>query len=61
MDGKKIQKLLRNPIKELKPPLFYFKWTQEAAQHNINILDASNRYLGEAIKSQWGIPLYYCS
>ena len=55
----KIKKLLMIPIKDLRPPLFSFKWKQTAAQHSSNILAAFNRYLGEAMKLQQGRPIGY--
>ena len=56
-----INHLLRRSIKELRPPVFSFKWTQVAAHHNINILAAFNGHLVNTIIPQKLIPLDYVS
>ena len=40
-------------------PVFYFKQIKETEVHNINILAAFNRKLGEALETDQGIPLDY--
>ena len=37
-----LKKLISITIKNLSPPVFYFKWTQADVHHNINILVAFN-------------------
>ena len=56
-----IKKLIIKPVKKLISPVFSFKWTQEAAQKNSQIIAAFNGKLGAAIESQKGIPLEYVS
>ena len=56
-----IKRLIIKPIKKLGPTVFSFKQIQEAATHNIQILDAYNGNLGAEIEAQKGIPLYYGS
>ena len=56
-----IKRLIIKPFKELGPPVFSFKRTQEAAQNNSQILEIFNRNLGAAIEYQKGSPLEYGS
>ena len=56
-----MKKTIRTPTNSFSPLVLYFKWTKEAAVHNSKILAVFNGYLGEDLKSQQGIPLYYGS
>ena len=55
------KQLIGKTPKELLPPLFSIKRTQEAAVHNVNILDAFNGNFGEVLEAQQGRPLHYGS
>ena len=46
----KVNKLLKNPIKDLRPPFFNFKKARAAGICNINILSSVRRYLWGYIK-----------
>ena len=56
-----IKQLLRTISKEMQPPVFSFKWTQEAKVHNITILAAFRGNLGGALESQKVSLLDYVS
>ena len=58
---KTIKQIISTTFKELRPPVFSSKRTQEVSLQNNTILDAFNINLGEALESQQGSPLDYGS
>ena len=56
-----IKILIEKPVKLLRPPVFSFRWTQETALQNRNILSGVDENLGDSIEAQNRIPLYYGS
>ena len=57
----RINKSIKETIIYLRTPVFAFKWTHAASQHNSNILDTFNIALGDSMKSQKVTPLGYGS
>ena len=53
----KIKNLIGSPIKDLRLPVFPFKWTQKEALYNRNILATIDGNLGETIEYKQGITL----
>ena len=39
---KTTKRIINRPIKELRDPVFPFKWTQAYVEHNINIISTFN-------------------
>ena len=61
MDSDDNKKYNRKTGKDTRVPVLSFKWTQESALSNSNILSAFNGNLGEATEAKKGIALDYGS